>query len=262
MTKQWDEAGDAYIKMAECAEKISNQLEAVNAYTNAAKAYKNGNTKEAIKTFRIAAEMRMEGNQFQQAAKLYQEIGAIEEKNMNMKGAIKAYSDAADCFQSEGSGPSESQALLKVAELSAQEEDYARAIQIYEKVAATALESTLLKYSVKDYFFKAGLCQMVLCAREQKGSGMKELEDKLERYKEQHPAFDGDRSCKLLEACAKAFDDDDVDAFTDHVFAYDKIYKLDNWTASLLLIVKKILKDGGVAQPGGGGVKSDEPDLS
>jgi alpha-soluble NSF attachment protein len=37
MTKQWDDAGDAYIKMAECAEKISNQLEAVNAYTNAAK---------------------------------------------------------------------------------------------------------------------------------------------------------------------------------------------------------------------------------
>lgn len=61
MAQQWDDAGDAYIKMAECAEKINNQLEAVNAYTNAAKAYKNGNTKESIKTFRIAAEMRMEG---------------------------------------------------------------------------------------------------------------------------------------------------------------------------------------------------------
>jgi alpha-soluble NSF attachment protein len=257
MTKQWDDAGDAYIKMAECAEKISNQLEAVNAYTNAAKAYKNGNTKEAIKTFRIAAEMRMENNQFQQAAKLYQEIGAIEEKNMNMKGAIKAYSDAADCFQSEGSGPSENQALLKVAELSASEEDYARAISIYEKVSATALESTLLKYSVKDYFFKAALCQFVLCAKAQ---DMKVLEDKLERYKDQHPAFDGDRSSKLIEACAKAFEDDDVDAFTDHVFAYDKIYKLDNWTASLLLIVKKILKDGGVMRPGID--EPDEPDLS
>jgi HSP20 family protein len=44
MTKQWDEAGDAYIKMAECAEKIGNEGEAVSAYTNAAKAYKNGNT--------------------------------------------------------------------------------------------------------------------------------------------------------------------------------------------------------------------------
>jgi len=51
MTKQWDEAGDAYIKMAECAEKLGNEAEAVSAYTNAGKAYKNGNTKEAIKAF-------------------------------------------------------------------------------------------------------------------------------------------------------------------------------------------------------------------
>lgn len=256
MAQQWDDAGDAYIKMAECAEKINNQLEAVNAYTNAAKAYKNGNIKESIKTFRIAAEMRMESNQFQQAAKLYQEIGAIEEKNMNMKGAIKAYSDAADCFKSEGSGPSEGQALLKVADLSASEEDYARAISIYEKVANNALESTLLKYSVKDYLFKASLCQLVLCAKSQ---DMKVLEDKLDGYKCLHPAFDGDRSCKLIEQCAKAFEDDDVDAYTDVVFAYDKLYKLDNWTASLLLIVKKILKDGGVAEGGGA---SEETDLS
>jgi len=260
MCKQWDEAGEAYIKMAECAEKLSNQGEAVSAYTNAAKSYKNGNQKEAIKCFRIAAEMRMEGNQFQQAAKLHQEIGAIEEKNLNIRGAVKSYQDAADCFQSEGSVPSENQALLKVAELCASEEDYARAIMLYEKVAAAALESTLLKYSCKDYFFKAGLCQLVVCAR---SGDMKVLEDKLEKYKDQHPAFDGDRSCKLIEACAKAFDDDDAEAFTDHVFSYDKIYKLDNWTASLLLIVKKILKNGGVSdKPGPGGDEPDEPDLS
>jgi alpha-soluble NSF attachment protein len=257
MTKQWDEAGEAYIKMGECAEKVANQGEAVSAYTNAGKCFKNGNQKEAIKWLRIAAQMRMEGNNFQQAAKLHQEIAAIEEKNLNIKGAIKSYTDAADCFQSEGSVPSENQALLKVAELSAGEEDYARAIMLYEKVAAAALESTLLKYSCKDYFFKAALCQLVLCA---KSGDMKVLEDKLEKYKDQHPAFDGDRSCKLIEACAKAFEDDDVDAFTDQVFSYDKIYKLDNWTASLLLTVKKILKGGGVADKPG--EEPDEPDLS
>jgi len=245
------------VKMAECAEKLANQGEAITAYTNAAKSYKNGNQKEAIKWFRIAADMRMEGNQFQQAAKLHQEIGSIEEKNLNMKGAIKAYTDAADCFQSEGSVPSENQALLKVAELSASEEDYTRAISLYEKVAAAALDSTLLKYSCKDYFFKAALCQLVVCA---KTGDMKVLEDKLEKYKDQHPAFDGDRSCKLIESCMKAFDDDDVEAFTDQVFSYDKIYKLDNWTASLLLIVKKILKGGGVQA--GAGDEPDEPDLS
>jgi len=255
MMKQWDEAGDAYIKMAECAEKIGNEAEAVAAYANAGKAFKNGNTKEAIKAFRIAADMRMTSNAFQQAGKIHIEIASIEEKNLNIKGAIKAFSDAADCFQAEGSVPSENQALLKVAELSAAEEDYDRAIMVYEKVATAALESTLLKYSAKDYFFKASLCQLVLCA---KHGDMKVLEDKLERYKDQHPAFDGDRSCKLIESCMKAFEDDDVDAFTDHVYSYDKIYKLDHWTSALLLIVKKIIKNGGVAEQG----EPDLPDLS
>jgi alpha-soluble NSF attachment protein len=247
ISKQWDDAGEAYVKMAECAEKLGNETEAVAAYTSAGKAYKNGNTKEAIKYFRIAAEMRMAANAFQQAAKLHQEIAGVEEKNLNLKGAIKSYNDAADCFHAEGSVPSENQALLKVAELSATEEDYQRAIMLYEKVAAAALESTLLKYSAKDYFFRAGLCQFVVCA---KSDDMKVLEEKLDKYKDQHPAFDGDRSCKLLENCMKAFDDNDVDAFTEHVYTYDKIYKLDNLITSLLLTIKKILRDG---------VRSEEP---
>jgi len=239
--KQWDEAGEAYVKMAECAEKIGNESEAVTAYTNAGKAYKNGNTKEAIRIFRIAAEMRMAANAFQQAAKIHQEIAGIEEKNLNLKGAIRSYNDSADCFHAEGSLPSENSALLKVAELSATEEDYQRAILVYEKVAAASLDSSLLKYSAKDYFFKAALCQMVVCARE---DDMKTLEQKLDKYKDLHPAFEGDRTCKLIEGCMKAFEDDDVEAYTDTVFSYDKIYKLDNWVASLLLIVKKVIKDG------------------
>lgn len=255
IAKQWDDAGDAYIKVAELAEKTKQDHEALTAYGNAAKAYKNGNTKEAIKTFRIAAEMHMEANQFQRAAKLYNEIGALEEKNMNIKGSIKAYTDAADCFSSEGAGSSESAALIKVAELCSGQEDFARAIQIYEKVSATALENTLLKYSVKDYFFKSLLCQMVVCARD---DDMKVLEDKIEQYKDMHPAFDGDRTCKLIEQCSKAFEDNDIEAFTDHVYKYDRIAKLNNATASLLLMVKQELKSGpSQAGPRGDGDNSD-----
>lgn len=261
MSKEWDEAGDAYIKLAELAERTKNEHEAITAYVDAAKAYKNGNVKEAIKTYRIAAEMKMENNQFQQAAKLLNEIAMLEEKNMNIKGAIKAYTDAADCFASEGSSSSESQSLLKVAELCAGQEDYVRAIQIYEKVAANALESTLLKYSVKDYFFKALLCNLVLGA---KADDMKEVEEKVESYQDMHPAFDGDRGCKLIQQCLEAFNADDVDGFTDHVFKFDKIYKLDNWTAGLLLQVKQIMK-GESHTTGGGdgdGDGDDEPDFS
>lgn len=239
--KQWDDAGDAYIKVAELAEKSKEEHEALMNYVNAAKAYKNGDTKEAVKTFRMAAEMHMEANQFQRAAKLYLSIGELEEKHMNVKKAIKAYNDAADCFCSENSVSSENQALLKVADLCAGEEDYTRAIQIYEKISASSLENTLLKYSVKDYMFKSLLCQYVMSAKADK---IADVIDKIDQYKDQHPAFDGDRGCKLIEDCCTAFENNDVEAFTDHVFNYDKIYKLNNWTATILLQIKQILKSG------------------
>jgi alpha-soluble NSF attachment protein len=246
VAKQWDEAGEAYLRAATCAEKMGLEYEVIASYTNAAKAYKNSDATKAVANFRKAAELQMTSGKFQQAGKVLMELAGIEEKQAHVKNALKAYTEAADCFLADGSVPSENQALLKVAELSAGEGDYLGAIKIYEKVSAAALESTLLKFSVKDYFFKAALCQMAACA---KNGDMKALEAKLESYKDQYPAFDGDRSCKLLESCMKAFEDDDIEAFTGHVFSYDKMIKFDNWTAALLLVVKKVIKNGGRAEP-------------
>ena len=46
---------------------------------------------------------------------------------------------------------------LKVADLAALESDYYKAIEQYEKVAASSVSNNLMKWSVKDYFLKAGL---------------------------------------------------------------------------------------------------------
>jgi len=232
------------------------EYEVIASYTNAAKAYKNSDATKAVANFRKAAELQMTSGKFQQAGKVLMELAGIEEKQAHVKNALKAYTEAADCFLADGSVPSENQALLKVAELSAGEGDYLGAIKIYEKVSAAALESTLMKFSVKDYFFKASLCQMVECAN--KGD-MQPLDHKLESYKEQYPAFDGDRSCKFFESCMKAFEDDDVEAFTGHVSGYDKMIKFDNWTVALLLAVKRTLQNGGRPQPRLG--QPDEPIL-
>ena len=54
--------------------------------------------------------------------------------------------------------------LFQVAQFSAQLENYEKAVEIYERVAASCLESNLLKYSAKDYFFKAALCHLCIDA--------------------------------------------------------------------------------------------------
>ena len=54
---------------------------------------------------------------------------------------------------------------LKVADLAALEGDYYKAIENYEKVAKSAVNSNLMKWSVKDYFLKAGICHLATNVR-------------------------------------------------------------------------------------------------
>jgi alpha-soluble NSF attachment protein len=49
---------------------------------------------------------------------------------------------------------------LKVADIAALVGQYPRAIDRYEAVARASLNSNLTKWSVKDYFFKAGACYL------------------------------------------------------------------------------------------------------
>ena len=51
-------------------------------------------------------------------------------------------------------------AWLKVADIAALAGQYPRAIDRYEAVARASLNSNLTKWSVKDYFFKAGACYL------------------------------------------------------------------------------------------------------
>ena len=49
---------------------------------------------------------------------------------------------------------------MKVADIAALAGQYPRAIDRYESVARASLNSNLTKWSVKDYFFKAGACYL------------------------------------------------------------------------------------------------------
>ena len=97
MSKNWQEAGDAYVKAAEIYEKnLKEPHDACTRYIEAARAYRNVDTKAAIKYFGIAVDMHMEGNRFSVAAKLYKDIAELYEKEMDHEGAKQAFTKAAD----------------------------------------------------------------------------------------------------------------------------------------------------------------------
>lgn len=50
--------------------------------------------------------------------------------------------------------------FLKVADLSALESDYYKAIQHYERIGRSSINNNLMKWSIKDYFLKAGICHL------------------------------------------------------------------------------------------------------
>lgn len=49
---------------------------------------------------------------------------------------------------------------LKVADLAALESDYYKAIEHYERIGRSSINNNLMKWSVKDYFLKAGICHL------------------------------------------------------------------------------------------------------
>ena len=113
--------------------------------------------------------------------------------------------------------------------------EYKKAIEIYEQVASASLESSLLKWSVKDYFLRAGICHL---AAGDAGDATRARE----RYEGFDASFASTREGQLLCQLTKAFEEVDDEAFTEAVREYDEISRLDAQKTSLLLEAKKKIK--------------------
>ncbi|KAM0015578.1 putative NSF attachment protein [Helianthus debilis subsp. tardiflorus] len=130
----------------------------------------------------------------------------------NLEQAIAYYDKAADLFQGE------EVCKQKIAQFSAQLEQYQKAIEIYDEIARQSINNNLLKYGVRGHLLNAGICQ--LC------KGDVAITNALERYQELDPAFSGTREYKLLADMAAAMDKEDVAKFTDAVKEFDSMTKL------------------------------------
>lgn len=88
-----------------------------------------------------------------------------------------------------------------------------------------------MRYSVKEYFLKAGICHLA-------SGDMVAVRRALERYREMDPAFATQRECMLLSDLCEAVEDQSQEQFTDKLFQFDQISKLDKWKTTILVRVK------------------------
>ena len=120
--------------------------------------------------------------------------------------------------------------------MSAIEGDYYKAIENFEKVAEQSISSNLMKYSVKDYLLKAGICHLA-------SDDLVAAQRALERYRELDPTFATQREHMLLADLCEAMEAKSQEQFTDKLYQYDQVSKLDKWKTTILVRVKNSIEE-------------------
>ncbi|KAG8143558.1 putative Alpha-soluble NSF attachment protein [Naja naja] len=156
-------AGNAFCQAAQLHLQLQNKHDAAMSFVDAGNAFKKADPQEAINCLLRAIEIYTDMGRFTIAAKHHITIAEIYETELvDIEKAIAHYEQAADYYKGEESNSSANKCLLKVATYAAQLEQYQKAIEIYEQVGTSAMDSPLLKYSAKEYFFKAALCHFCI----------------------------------------------------------------------------------------------------
>lgn len=88
-----------------------------------------------------------------------------------------------------------------------------------------------MKWSVKEYFLKAGICHLA-------NGDMVAMNRALDSYRDLEPGFTQTREHQLLVDLVEAVDEGDQEKFADKLFQFDQMSKLDKWKTTLLLRVK------------------------
>lgn len=118
-----------------------------------------------------------------------------------------------------------------MADLAALDGEYPKAIENYEKVAQHSVNNNLMKYSVKDFLLKAGICHLA-------GKDLIATQRALEKYREIDPAFGTTQEHQLLLDLLRTIEDRRPDDYADRLYAYDQMNKLDKWKTAMFIRVK------------------------
>ncbi|KAJ5720460.1 vesicular-fusion protein sec17 [Penicillium malachiteum] len=218
------EAGQAFERAAAIqTQNLNEPDDGANTLQEAFKVYRKSDPEDA-------GNLRRAATQQQYLAEVYEvELG-------DMKKALDAYEKAAEWFESDNAEALANKHFLKVADLAALEGDYYKSIKHYERIASQSMNNHLMKWSVKDYFLKAGICHLAT-------NDLVETNRAFESYREINPAFVSEREHQLLVDLLQSIESKDQEMFADKLFQFDQLSKLDKWKTTLLLRIKNNIEE-------------------
>ncbi|KAK6430846.1 vesicular-fusion protein S17 [Oleoguttula sp. CCFEE 5521] len=240
MQKSGKEAGQAFEKAASIqSSKLNEPDDAANSLTEAFKAYKKDEPEDAARVLEQAISHYTSKGNFRRAAGHKQNLAELYETELgDNKRAADAYETAAGWYETDNAEALANKLYLKLADLSALAGDYQKATSNYERISKSAINNNLMKWSVKEYLLKAGICHLA--------SGDTIATNRaLESYRDLDPSFAGTREHQLLVDLSEAVEAGDQEVFADKLFQYDQMSKLDKWKTTLLLKVKEGIEEKG-----------------
>merc|ERR1712187_320990 len=232
------EAGLAFEKAASVqAENLNERDDAANSLNEAFKVYRKSDPEDATRVLSSAIGHYVLKGNLRRAATQQQYLAEVYETELgDMKQALEAYEKAAEWFEGDNAEALANKHYLKVADLAALEGDYYKSIENYERIGRASINNSLMKWSVKDYFLKAGICHLAT-------NDLVATNRALESYRDIDTTFASQREHQLLVDLVQAIEQGDQEAFADKLFQYDQLSKLDKWKTTLLLRVKNNIEE-------------------
>ncbi|KAF3914251.1 hypothetical protein AA313_de0206139 [Arthrobotrys entomopaga] len=249
-SNQGNDAGAAFEKAAALSKSINEPNDQANYLTEAFKAYRLTSPPDAARVMRQALAHYSLTN-IRRAATNKQTLAEMLEQDPNTKHeAIKEYDEAGDWFRNDNAEALANKCYIKAADLSAETGGYFKAINRYEEVARASVNNNLMKWSVKDYLFKASLCHlasmdMIAAKRAIQG---------------EYPTLDNaftppSMECLFLNNLLQCVQDGEKEQFNQNVRQYMARYPLDNWKLDMLAKTEHQI------EAGAGGDVEDESGL-
>ncbi|KAG6068996.1 hypothetical protein E4U32_006046 [Claviceps aff. humidiphila group G2b] len=237
MQNQGVEAGKAFEQAAQVQTSKLNELDdAANSFVDAFKAYRKDAPSDAVRCLKIAVDRYCVKGNFRRAASHNETMAEVYETQLDdVNAALECYETAASWYEGDNAMALANKLWLKVAEAAAIAGDYHKAVENFEKVAEQSVQNQLMKYSVKDYLLKAGICHLA-------SGDLVATRRALEKYVVLDPSFASQREYMLLSDLCEALEQQSQDVFTDKLFQYDQICKLDNWKTTILVRVKNTIE--------------------
>ncbi|KAI5310819.1 vesicular-fusion protein S17 [Ascosphaera atra] len=238
LQKMNKEAGQAFEKAASIHQQYLNEPDdAAQQLTEAFKVYRKTDPEDAARALQGAIAHYCGKGNFRRAANHQQNLAELFEVELGDEvRAVEAYERAAEWFESDNAEALANKDFLKVAELAAILKDYYKAIENFEKVARSSINNHLMKWSVKDYFLKAGICHLAT-------NDLVATRRALQNYADLDNTFISTREYVLLQDLTQAVEDGTEDVYADKLFAYDQMSKLDKWKTTMFLRIKENIQE-------------------